>query len=538
MSNVIETPVLIVGAGPVGLALSIELGWRGIKSTLIDQGDGSLEHPRTGLVAVRTMEMFRRWGFAEKIRNCGFPDDYELSMVFCTSLNGFQLDKEFYPSMEDTPTPSETPEKKQRCPQLWMQPMLTDRALAEPNSKVIFKRRLDSFEQDAEGVTAKVLDLETNEVLMIRSKFVVGADGATSNVRKQLGVELKGRLLSYSINILITAPDLTSKHRMGEAERYLFVGPQGTWGNMTVVDGKEIWRLTVLGNNEKMDLATFDAHSWVRKAIGNDSINFEIHSVQPWARSEMLAEKFVSGRVILAGDSLHTMSPTGGMGMNTGMQEVLDLGWKLEGTLNGWGGDGLIPSFEDERKPIAARNIGFSTVNFKSWLDTPEPSAVCDDTAEGSVARAAVGRRLRESTKVEWESLGLQIGHRYEGSPICVPDGTPPTPDEYSTYIPSSRPGSRAPHVWLKDGRSTLDLFGKGFTLLVLAEGMKGAVAEIRDAFESRGVPLVVETISDAAISSAYERKLVLVRPDGHVGWRSDSVDDPEHIVDTLRGAI
>lgn len=534
----IETPVLIVGAGPVGLALSIELGWRGIKSTLIDQGDGSLEHPRTGLVAVRTMEMFRRWGFAEKIRNCGFPDDYELSMVFCTSLNGFQLDKEFYPSMEDTPTPSETPEKKQRCPQLWMQPMLTDRALAEPNSKVIFKRRLDSFEQDAEGVTAKVLDLETNEVLMIRSKFVVGADGATSNVRKQLGVELKGRLLSYSINILITAPDLTSKHRMGEAERYLFVGPQGTWGNMTVVDGKEIWRLTVLGNNEKMDLATFDAHSWVRKAIGNDSINFEIHSVQPWARSEMLAEKFVSGRVILAGDSLHTMSPTGGMGMNTGMQEVLDLGWKLEGTLNGWGGDGLIPSFEDERKPIAARNIGFSTVNFKSWLDTPEPSAVCDDTAEGSVARAAVGRRLRESTKVEWESLGLQIGHRYEGSPICVPDGTPPTPDEYSTYIPSSRPGSRAPHVWLKDGRSTLDLFGKGFTLLVLAEGMKGAVAEIRDAFESRGVPLVVETISDAAISSAYERKLVLVRPDGHVGWRSDSVDDPEHIVDTLRGAI
>lgn len=385
MSNVIETPVLIVGAGPVGLALSIELGWRGIKNTLIDQGDGTLEHPRTGLVAVRTMEMFRRWGFAENIRHCGFPDDYELSMVFCTSLNGFMLDKEFYPSMQDTPTPKETPEKKQRCPQLWMQPMLTEKAQSQPNSSVVFRRRLESFEQSGDGVTSKVMDLDTKQELIFKSQFLIGADGATSNVRKQLGIELQGRLLSYSINILISAPNLTSKHRMGPAERYLFVGPEGTWGNLTVVDGSEIWRLTVLGNQEKMDLASFDANSWVRRALGDDSIEFQIHSVQPWARNEMLAERFVSGRVVLAGDSLHTMSPTGGMGMNTGMQEVLDLGWKLEGILNGWGGKKLLSSFESERKPVAARNIGFSTFNFKSWLDTPDPSAVCDDTELGKV---------------------------------------------------------------------------------------------------------------------------------------------------------
>ncbi len=537
MSNLIETPVLIVGAGPVGLALSIELGWRGIKNILIDQGDGSLEHPRTGLVAVRTMEMFRRWGFAESIRNCGFPDDYELSMVFCTSLNGYQLDKEFYPSMKDTPTPPETPEKKQRCPQLWMQPMLTEKALSQPNSSVVFRRRLDTFEQDAEGVTSKILDLDTNESLIFRSKFLVGADGATSNVRKQVGIGLQGRLLSYSVNILITAPGLTSKHRMGPAERYLFVGPEGTWGNLTVVDGSEIWRLTVLGTDEKMDLASFDAAAWVRRALGDDSIAFEIHSVQPWARSEMLAEKFISGRVVLAGDSLHTMSPTGGMGMNTGMQEVLDLGWKLEGTLNGWGGKQLLSSFENERKPVAARNIGFSTFNFKSWLDTPDPSAVCDDTESGALARAQVGRRLRDSTRVEWESLGLQIGHRYENSPICIEDGTPPTPDEYSTYIPTSRPGSRAPHVWLRDGRSTLDLFGKSFTLLVLGEGLNAETSKIKSAFDLQGVPLTVENIQDPHVASVYERKLVLVRPDGHVGWRGESVEDANQIVNTLRGA-
>lgn len=538
MSNVIETPVLIVGAGPVGLALSIELGWRGIKNTLIDQGDGTLEHPRTGLVAVRTMEMFRRWGFAENIRHCGFPDDYELSMVFCTSLNGFMLDKEFYPSMQDTPTPKETPEKKQRCPQLWMQPMLTEKARSQPNSSVVFRRRLESFDQDGDGVTSKVIDLDTNDKLIFKSQFLIGADGATSNVRKQLGIELQGRLLSYSINILISAPNLTSKHRMGPAERYLFVGPEGTWGNLTVVDGSEIWRLTVLGNQEKMDLSSFDANSWVRRALGDDSIEFQIHSVQPWARSEMLAERFVSGRVVLAGDSLHTMSPTGGMGMNTGMQEVLDLGWKLEGTLNGWGGKKLLSSFESERKPVAARNIGFSTFNFKSWLDTPDPSAVCDDTELGAQARAKVGLRLRESTRVEWESLGLQIGHRYENSPICVSDGSPPTADEYSTYIPTSRPGSRAPHVWLQDGRSTLDLFGKSFTLLVLANSESSEISKITNAFARREVPLTVVSIQDPEVLSVYERKLVLVRPDGHVGWRGESADDADLIVDTLRGAV
>lgn len=537
MSKVIETPVLIVGAGPVGLSMSIELGWRGVQNTLIDLGDGSLEHPRTGLIAVRTMEMFRRWGFAQRIRDCGFPDDYELSMVFCTSLNGFQLDKEFYPSMRQTPTPPETPEKKQRCPQLWMQPILTDRALADPNSTVLFGHRFESLVQGDDGVTAKVTDLQKSETLEIRSKFLLGSDGALSGIREQLGINFSGKLLSYSINILLKIPNLTAQHRMGAAERYLFVGAQGTWGNLTVVDGSEIWRLTVLGNSKKMDLATFDANKWVVLALGSQDIDYEILSVQPWRRSEMLAEKFVDRRVVLVGDSLHTMSPTGGMGMNTGMQEVLDLGWKIEGALNGWGGPKLVPSFENERRPIAARNIGFSTHNFNAWLDTPDPSAVCDDTEDGKISRAAVGLRLKESTRVEWESLGLQIGHRYDNSPICVADGSPPVSDEYSTYIPTSRPGSRAPHAWLNDGRSTLDLFGRSFVLMVFNETHGDAIDSLTSAFKKRNVPLTVEQIDEPGIGLMYEREMVLVRPDGHVAWRGDTVEDAISIVDKVRGA-
>ena len=134
MGTEIKTPVLIVGGGPIGLSMAIELGWRGIESILVDEGDGTIEHPRTGLIAVRTMELFRRWGLAQRVRDCGFPADDDLSMVFCTSLNGLLLDRESYPSMRDAPTPPETPEKKQRCPQLWLQPILTDAARAEPRA--------------------------------------------------------------------------------------------------------------------------------------------------------------------------------------------------------------------------------------------------------------------------------------------------------------------------------------------------------------------------------------------------------------------
>jgi len=327
----LHTPVLIVGGGPIGLGMALELGWRGIESTLVEQGDGEIEHPRTGLMAVRTMELLRRWGLAQRIRDSGFPDDYELSMVFCTSLNGLLLAKEPYPSMRDMPTPPETPEKKRRCPQLWMQPILAEAAREQPRTDLRYLHRFEGFTQDETGVTSRVVGLREGQPLEIRSDYLLACDGATSAVRTQLGIDMPGRLLSYSINILIRAPGLVQQHRMGEAERYLFVGPEGTWGNLTVVDGDGTWRLTVLGSDQKFDFDSFDATYWVRRALGTDAIAFEVLSVDPWRRSETLAERYAEGRVLLVGDSCHTMSPTGGMGMNTGMQEVLDLGWKLEG---------------------------------------------------------------------------------------------------------------------------------------------------------------------------------------------------------------
>ena len=532
---VIHTPVLIVGAGPIGLGMAIELGSRGVDCVLIEQGDGTVQHPRTGLIAVRTMELARRWGIADAIRKAGFPEDYELSMVFCTALDGLLLAKEPYPSMRDAPTPPETPEKKQRCPQSWMQPVMARAAAASPHADIRHRHRFEDFHQDATGVTSRVTDLASGRTLAIRSGWLVACDGAGSGIREQAGIPFEGRLLSYSINVLIRAPGLARRHRMGEAERYLFVGPSGTWGNLTVVDGRDIWRLTVLGSEEKMPLESFDAAAFVRRGIGRDDIPFEILSVVPWRRSEMLAGRFQEGRVVLAGDAAHTTSPTGGMGMNTGMQEVWDLGWKLQGVLEGWGGPALLPSYGVERRPVAARNLSFSTSNFNAWRDVPDTSAILDGTPEGEALRAKVGERLRESTRVEWESLGLQIGHRYDDSPICLADGSPPTPDDFRLYAPTARPGSRAPHAWLADGRSTLDLFGEGFTLLAFGGG--AGAEDLAAAFRRRRAPIRIETIGDPAIAALYERRLVLVRPDGHVAWRGEAVGDAERIADVVRGA-
>jgi len=537
----IETPVLIAGGGPVGLAMAIELGWRGIGCVLVDEGDGELVHPRTGLIAIRTMEMLRRYGLAQRMRACGFPDDYALSMVFCTSLNGLLLERAPYPSMRAAPTPPQTPEKKQRCPQIWMQPILADAVRANPHTQLRLLHRLESFEDTGADVMAQVSARATDARLTIRARYLIGCDGAASGVRERLGIATSGRALGYSINILFRAAGLTRRHRMGEAERYLLVGPEGTWGNVTVIDGDALWRLTVLGSEQKLDLASFDARAWVRRALGTDAagsaaIDFEVLSVAPWRRSEMLAERFSAGRVMLAGDACHSMSPTGGMGMNTGMQEVFDLGWKLEAALAGWAGPHLLPSYTAERLPVARRNIGFSTQNYRAWRDTPDAHAVCDDSPAGAAVRAVLGARLRESTRVEWESTGLQIGYRYDASPICVPDGTPAPADDYSLYQPSTRPGARAPHAWLADGRSTLDLFGRSFVLLQF--GGDTAQDGMRDAFARRRIPLTLQKLDEPQVAALYERALVLVRPDGHVAWRGNSLDNPQRIADIVSGAM
>jgi 2-polyprenyl-6-methoxyphenol hydroxylase-like FAD-dependent oxidoreductase len=521
------------------MALALDLGYRGAQCMLIEQGDGTIEQPKIGLISVRTMEFFRRWGIDDRVRNCGFPDDYKLSMVFCTSLAGPELDREEYPSIRDMPALPWTTEKKQRCPQLWLNPILQKAAEEQKSVSMHFRWKLEKFEQFDTHVIASVTDLTSGEPVSIRAKYLVGCDGVASQVRSALGIEMEGNpKLSYSVSILVRTPDVLRHFDKGQAERYIFVGPEGTWGNWTVVDGKDLWRLTVLGSIDKLDLERFDASAWVKRALGRDDVSFEVLSVLPWRRSELIAERYRSGRVILAGDSAHTMSPTGGMGMNTGMGDAVDLGWKLDAVLKGWGTEELIASYETERRPVAIRNAAFSTHNWKAWHSPKDCAAILDDTEEGERLRQEVGAGLRAATKVDWESWGLQMGYRYEDSPICVPDGSPAASDDFASYLPTARPGSRAPHAWLPDGRSTLDLFGREFVLLAFSDARREDVMALQASAQRLRVPLSVMTIDDPAIRQLYEQALVLVRPDGHVAWRGVEAKMADLVLDTVRGQV
>jgi hypothetical protein len=257
----------------------------------------------------------------------------------------------------------------------------------------------------------------------------------------------------------------------------------------------------------------------------------------PWRRSRLVASRYAQGRVFLAGDSAHTMSPTGGFGMNTGMGDAVDLGWKLEGALRGWAGPGLLASYDVERRPVGARNAAAAADNFRHQMSARDCSRILDDSPEGEAVRERVGEDIRAATRTEWECHGVVLGYRYEGSPIIVPDGSAPTVDDPANYEQTARPGHRAPHAWLSDGRSTLDLFGREFMLLRF--GIDPPDPEpLLAAARRRGVPAAVADISEPSIARLYQRRLVLVRPDGHSCWRADAApSNPEAVIDTVRGA-
>jgi hypothetical protein len=239
---------------------------------------------------------------------------------------------------------------------------------------------------------------------------------------------------------------------------------------------------------------------------------------------------------------VHQLSPTGGMGMNTGVADAADLGWKLAAVLQGWGGPALLESYEAERRPVGERAVRMATVFYKNSENFPKGHpALIENSGQGARLRTQLGDELLRAIGPEFRTVGLQLGYRYEDSPICIGDGTSAPPDDPADYVPSARPGSRAPHIFLRgavprDGRSILDLYGRGFTLLRFPGAPDPSAVAV--AAQARGVPLSVAVVDEAPAAALYERKLVLVRPDGHVAWRADTLpEDALALIDRVRGA-
>jgi 2-polyprenyl-6-methoxyphenol hydroxylase-like FAD-dependent oxidoreductase len=530
-----KVPVLIVGGGPVGLALAGDLGWRGIRCLLVEQGDGSIYQPKMDMVGIRTMEQCRRWGIVRDVETSPYPRDYLQDNVYLTSLGGYELGREPFPSMGDEKPPPQSPQKRERCPQNMFDPILRAFVARQPSVEVQYHTRLTAFRIDDGGVSATLADQRTGGTRDIRADYIAGCDGAHSTVREILGISMLGTpALTYTTNIIFRCRDLAARHPGRKAYRYIFVGPEGTWATIVAINGRDQWRMSIIGGDTPRTLSTDDIRAAIERAAG-PGLAYEILTVVPWVRKELVAETYRKGPAFILGDSAHVMSPTGAYGMNTGIGDAVDLSWKLAAAVQGWGGDRLLESFDAERRPIGIRNAAEGSRNLRRMLSPGRNEGLLDDTEAGAALRAQVGTAMTEAMRHEWFTLGMHLGYRYENSPVCVPDGTPPLPDDARNYIPTTRPGSRAPHVWLADGRSTLDLFGRGFVLLRLGASAPDVHALMQAAQQSR-MPLEVISLDEPAVTAAYERPLVLVRPDGHVAWRGDEVSDPQSIVDTVCG--
>jgi 2-polyprenyl-6-methoxyphenol hydroxylase-like FAD-dependent oxidoreductase len=532
-----RVPVLIVGGGPVGLALAAELGWRGICCELVEQGDGAIATPKMNEVNTRTMEFCRRWGIADAVHDCPFPADWPMDVVFVTSLAGYELGRVGRPPRRlQQPGPA-SPMHLQACAQTWFDPILRRFAESFPHVALRHRCRLESFSQDEDGVTATVIDAAGRRE-RIEAQYLAACDGANSLVRRTLGIALEGPgMLGHPVHLFFRAPRLLE--RCGKAPGTFFVALDrgGLWANIRVIDpANAVWRILVLETDGTLTPETVDRAAILRRALGRD-IEVEWLGVGLWTRMGAVAARYQDRRVFLAGDAVHQLSPTAALGMNTGIADAVDLGWKLAAVLDGWGGGGLLASYDRERRPIGWRNVGASTefhleqAAFTDGLDTIDAAGSAGEAVRAKLRDAVhgLGRAFR--------TLGLQIGFRYEDSPICVADGSAAPPDDFHDYAATARPGARAPHLFLADGRSTLDLFGRGFVLLRLGADAPDGTA-IAAAAAARGVPLRIVPLDESEALRLYERRLVLVRPDGHVAWRADvPPGDPAALIDRVRGA-
>jgi 2-polyprenyl-6-methoxyphenol hydroxylase-like FAD-dependent oxidoreductase len=536
-----EVPVLIVGAGPVGLALAGDLGWRGIPCLILEGSDGTITQPRMDGVGVRTMEFCRRWGIRNWVADSPFPRDLPQDNVYVTSMAGFELEREPMPSPGEDPGPPQSPERRERCPQDMFDPILRRFVETFPDVRLRYKAEVTELAEDGDGVRVRVHDMHTDAESVVRAGYVVGCDGAGSMTRRHLGIAMSGQeVLTHSTNVVFRADDLPAVYAKPHGYRFICIGPEGTYATVVAINGRDRWRMSIVGDGKRREATNEFVDEAIRRAVGAP-FAFEVESVVSWARRESIAKRYRSGRVLIAGDAAHVMSPTGGFGMNTGIGDAVDLGWKLEAVLRGWGGDGLLDSYELERRPVAQRNASESSENLRRLLAPREnrpPAAVFSENGAGREARAEYGRWFKQLVRREWFSVGAHLGYEYNQSPIIFTVAGREMSSDITSYVQSSTPGARAPHAWLAPGSSTIDLFGRGFALLRLGRDAPDA-SEVASAAQARGVPLTVTDIADPEIAELYEQPLVLVRPDGFVAWRGeDAPADPEHLIDVTRGAV
>lgn len=547
-----QCAVIIVGGGPCGLMLANELGRRAIPTVLIDDKPTTSPDPRANATQARTMEHYRRHGFADELRALGLPPDFPTDIAYFTRFGKYELARFALPSSGEARAkvrkllsgPWSAAELPHRVAQNLVEMTLLKHARKYPTNSIHYSHRLISFADHGGHVTATIANVDNKEAQTVYGAYLVGADGPQSFVRDTLGIGYEGdngavrhfmggKMLALQLRVPRFYQVCTRK------PAWMYVSfNRDRRAYMVAVDGKDEFdfHAQLHDNEDAATLTDTQALKIFREAMGVD-VNAQIIARWTWlAGRALVAEKMQRGRIFLAGDATHLFTPTGGMGYNTAIEDAVNLGWKLAAVLRGQAPEGLLDSYELERRPVALRNTGFARQFADEIGKIEAPPELEDESEPGSAARAKAGTFLTVQARREFSIPGVTLGYRYDGSPVILPDGSLSPPDSPNTYIPSACPGGRAPHFWLGPDRSLYDVFGPEWTLLRVGPGAPQAGNIVRAAAAAR-MPLAVVDLPMPELLYLYEAPLALIRPDQIVAWRGKTVGNAEEIIARVTGA-
>ncbi len=547
MSSSLQSQVLIVGAGPVGLTLAMDLAQRGIDVLVAEtRHRGEPPSVKCNHVSARSMEIFRRLGVARALRDAGLPAEYPNDVSYRTSFAGEEIARIHIPGRAQRYTDKSgpdgwwpTPEPPHRINQIYLEPVLFAHAESLRGVRILNRTRIDSYEQDAEGVWATGVNLDTEAPVRIRCAYLVGCDGGRSGVRKAIGAKLSGdEVVGRVQSTFFRAPDLLSRAKHPPAWATFSLNPRRS-GNVYAIDGKETFLLHNYLKAGETDFEAVDRDWAIRTILGvGEDFRYEIISKEDWIGRRLVADRFRDRRMFICGDAAHLWIPMAGYGMNAGIADAMNLSWQLAGRLNGWAGEGALGGYEAERLPITEQVSKFAMDHAIALQKEREgvPPGIEEPGAAGEAARAAAGKALYDLNVKQYCCAGLNFGYFYEGSPLIAYDGEAPPAYTMDRFTPSTVPGCRTPHLWLDDGRSLYDAMGSEFTLLRIDPAAD--TRPLEEAAARRGMPLKVLDVKSAEAPALYRHALVLSRPDQHVAWRGDRApEDALALIDRVRGA-
>jgi len=544
-SQPIKTSVLIVGAGPVGLTLAMDLARRGIAVVVAEvRRAGEPPSVKCNHVSSRSMEVFRRLGVAPMLRDAGLPADYPNDCAYRTTTTGIELSRIPIPCRRDRYTATDGPdtgwptaEPPHRINQIYMEPVLFAHATGIDGLTILNRTAFEDFAETVDGIVATARNLDTDTSFWIEAEFIVGCDGARSIVRKMIDATLQGTPVIQRVqSTYVRAPTLLGLMDQ-PAWMTLSLNPRRC-GTVVAIDGRETWLIHNHLNREDETFESVDRDLSIRAILGvGPDFEYEILSKEDWVGRRLVADRFRRRRAFICGDAAHLWMPYAGYGMNAGIADATNLAWLLAACLQGWADPAILNAYEAERLPITEQVSRFAMDMAGKVLGQRRtvPDEIEHPGAAGDAVRNQVGQAAYDLNVQQYCCGGLNFGYFYDRSPIIAYDGAEPPAYTMADFTPSTVPGCRAPFSTLPDGRPVYDALGPAYTLLRLDSDIE--IAPLVEAMRDGGVPLEVVDLQTGDSQHLYDRKLILVRTDQHVAWRGDAVPESlQYLVDTLRG--